>query len=234
MEKNKSSLRPFLYSKTPLFHVAFVCFIPVRGARCLNRFPDQLWATFWIKHNWGFPNILRIYSTHGKGKGTTTCHLNIKKKNQNKFPEKCWILYNHHNGWGIYTSLTGLNRDYWQVYISMSQLCISPSVPLTCLFVRLLVWPDNGAEVGEDKCAESAGSFLLSTVVVKRVLAQHKPVSTLLDPISSHLQQEPPFKTRHIHKSYSNCYTRQQKWDKCLSSKRQFLKHLLVTNFLSC
>lgn len=132
---------------------------------------------------------------------------------------------------GIYTSLTGLNRDYRQVYISVSQLCISPSVPLTCLFVCLLVRPDDGAEVGEDQCAESAGSFLWSTVVVKRVLAQHKPVSTLLDPISSHLQQEPPFKTRHIHKSYGNCYTRQQKWDKCLISQRQFLKHLMVTNF---
>lgn len=67
-------------------------------------------------------------------------------------------------------------------------------VQLTCLLVRLLVWPDDRAEVGEDQRAQSAGSFLWSTVVVERVLTQHEPVPTLLDPVSSHLQQQPPFK----------------------------------------
>lgn len=67
-------------------------------------------------------------------------------------------------------------------------------VPLTCLLVRLLVWPDDRAEVGEDQRAQSAGSFLWSTVVVEGVLTQHEPVPTLLDPVSSHLQQQPPFK----------------------------------------
>lgn len=58
---------------------------------------------------------------------------------------------------------------------------------LTRLLVGLLVWPDDRAEVGEDQCAQSAGAFLWSAVVVEGVLAQHKPVSTLLDPAASHL-----------------------------------------------
>lgn len=69
-------------------------------------------------------------------------------------------------------------------------------VPLTSLLVCLLVWPDDRAEVSEDQSAQSAGSFLWSAVVVQGVLAQHKPVPTLLDPISSHLPQQPPFKSK--------------------------------------
>lgn len=66
--------------------------------------------------------------------------------------------------------------------------------PLTSLLVGLLVWPDDRAEVGEDQRAQSACSFLRSTVVVEGVLAQHEPVPTLLDPVASHLPQQPPFK----------------------------------------
>lgn len=67
-------------------------------------------------------------------------------------------------------------------------------VTLTRLFVCLLVWPDDRAEVVEDQRAQSAGSFLWSTVVIQGVLAQHEPVPTLLDPVASHLPQQPPFK----------------------------------------
>lgn len=89
------------------------------------------------------------------------------------------------------TGLTGL---------SMSQPCFSLSVylsvclclcSLTSLLVGLFVRPDDGAEAGEDQCAQSAGSFLRSAVVVQGVLAQHKPEPTLLDPVASYLPQQP-------------------------------------------
>lgn len=70
---------------------------------------------------------------------------------------------------------------------------VGQSVPLTCLLECLLVWPDDGAEAGKNQRAKSASSFLRSAVVVKGVLAQHEPVATLLDPVSSHLQQQPSF-----------------------------------------
>lgn len=72
--------------------------------------------------------------------------------------------------------MTGIYREYRQVHKSMSQLCISLSVYcnctyihalLTCFFVGLFVRPDDGAEVGEDQCSQSAGSFLWSAVVVE-------------------------------------------------------------------
>lgn len=97
----------------------------------------------------------------------------------------------------------------------VSQLCISPSeyayvhtsVSLTRLLVGLLVWPNDRAEVGEDQCAQSAGSFLWSTVVVEGVLAQHKPVPPLLDPVASHLSQQPSFNKiyRHMHHKTTQC-----------------------------
>lgn len=59
---------------------------------------------------------------------------------------------------------------------------------LTCLFVFLLVWPDDGAETGEDQRAKSARSFLWSAVIIEGILAQNEPVAPLLDPVSSHLQ----------------------------------------------
>lgn len=37
---------------------------------------------------------------------------------------------------------------------------VHQSVTLTCLFVFLLVWPDDRAEAGKDQRAKSAGSFL--------------------------------------------------------------------------
>lgn len=65
---------------------------------------------------------------------------------------------------------------------------VHQSVTLTCLFVFLLVWPDDRAETGKDQRAKPAGSFLRSTVIVQGILAQHKPVPPLLDPVPSHLQ----------------------------------------------
>lgn len=65
------------------------------------------------------------------------------------------------------------------------------SASLTRLLVGLLVWPDDRAEVGEDQRAQSAGSFLRAAVVVQGVLTQHKPEPTLLDPVASHLPQQP-------------------------------------------
>lgn len=62
---------------------------------------------------------------------------------------------------------------------------------LTCLFVGLLIRPNDGAETGEDQRAQPAGSFLRAAVVVQRVLAQHEPVAPLLDPVPAHLQEEP-------------------------------------------
>lgn len=75
------------------------------------------------------------------------------------------------------------------IYIHMCQL-------LTCFLVGLLVGPDDGAEVGEHQRAQSTGSLLRSGVVVEWVLAQHEPVPTLLNPVSSNLPQQPPFKER--------------------------------------
>lgn len=60
---------------------------------------------------------------------------------------------------------------------------------LTCLFVGLLIGPDDGTEAGEDQRAQPPGSFLGAAIVVKGVLAQHEPVAPLLDPVPPHLQQ---------------------------------------------
>lgn len=78
-------------------------------------------------------------------------------------------------------------------------MCVSAclSVSLTRLLVGLLIWPDDGAEIGEDQRAQSAGSFLRSAVVVQGVLAQHEPVPALLDPAAAHLPQQPPCKLAH-------------------------------------
>lgn len=82
------------------------------------------------------------------------------------------------------------------MYISVNESAMHQPVcvPLTRFLVCLLVWPDDRAEVGEDQRAQSAAAFLRSGVVVEGVLAQHKPVSTLLDPVASHLSQQPPCK----------------------------------------
>lgn len=66
-------------------------------------------------------------------------------------------------------------------------------VLLTCLLERLFVWPNDRAEAGEDQCAQSASAFLWSAVVVKGILAKHKPVATVLYPTASHLSQQPAF-----------------------------------------
>lgn len=98
--------------------------------------------------------------------------LKKKKKQQKK-------VYNH------CTTEGNLHRSYWTLQAFVHEH--ESAVRLTRLLVGLLVWPDDGAEAGEDQRAQSAGSFLWSTVVVQGVLAQHEPVPTLLDPVASHL-----------------------------------------------
>lgn len=115
------------------------------------------------------------------------------QKAQNNFPSisETSVITTPHREF-TQSGLTGLNKDYreaYQVWVSRASAVVCE--PLTCLFVRLLIWPDDGAEAGEDQRAQSAGSFLWSAVVVEGVLAQHEPVPTLLDPVSSHLQQQP-------------------------------------------
>lgn len=58
---------------------------------------------------------------------------------------------------------------------------------LTSFFVRLLVWPNDGAETGEDQRAQSPSAFLRPGVVVEGIVAQHKPVPTVLYPAATNL-----------------------------------------------
>lgn len=118
------------------------------------------------------------------------------QKTQNNFPSisETSAMTTPHREF-TQSGLTGFNSDYNQVYIQEVWVsCASARLcALTCFLVCLLVWPDNRAEVGEDQRSQSAGAFLRSTVVVEGVLAQHEPVPTLLDPVSSYLKQQPPF-----------------------------------------
>lgn len=139
----------------------------------------------------GLPKLTQNNSTHGKGKTSLTY-----QKTQNNFL-RIFENVGLYTTWGINTGLTGLQGLRASIHKCESAMRQPVCVPLTCLLVCLLVWPDDRAEVGEDQCAQSTGSFLWSTVVVEGVLAQHEPVPTLLDPVASHLPQQPPFKKVH-------------------------------------
>lgn len=126
--------------------------------------------------------------------------MSFKYQKKNKttsqvFLKLLWWL--HHTG-NLHSLDLLDSTDYNQVYIQESWVSYASArlCALTCLLVCLLVWPDNRAEVGEDQRSQSAGAFLRSTVVVEGVLAQHEPVPTLLDPVSSYLKQQPPFQSK--------------------------------------
>lgn len=151
-------------------------------------FGNKMRAMFWTKCSWGFPNLLRITAPMGRNRGPQDVKYILKKKSPRNF-WKCLVTIAEIN-----TGLTGLCCYYRQVYctwvwVSYAAVCLCMSVLFTCFLVSLLVWPDDRAEVGEDQCTQSAGSFLWSTVVVKGVLAQHKPVPALLNPGSPHFPQ---------------------------------------------
>lgn len=97
----------------------------------------------------------------------------------------------------VFLNSTMVTGTYWSESAMHQSVCVCTVhmwLSFTCFFVSLLVWPDDGAEAGEDQCTQSAGSFLWSAVIVQGVLAQHKPVTTLLNPCSSHLAEQPPFR----------------------------------------
>lgn len=157
------------------------------------RFLDQLWAVF-DQAQPGIPKLTQNYSTHGKGRGPQD--VTYISKNPEQLPrifKKClWPLHRIGN---VHRSYWTLQRLRVSVHKRESAMRQAVCVPLTRLLICLLVWPDDRAEVGEDQRAQSAGSFLWSAVVVEGILAQHEPVPTLLDPVASHLPQQPPFKS---------------------------------------
>lgn len=200
LKKNKSSCAFSRTANTFLFILNVFSFFNLRNeGRCFCwllkcEALEQMRAMFWTKCSWGFPDLLRIVAPMGRERGPQDV-TSISKKTQNNFLgifENAWSLYQESTQVLLdFAVITGKYRGAW---VSDAAVRLWMSVLLTCFLVRLFVWPDDRAEVGEDQCAQSAGSFLWSTVVVKRVLAEHKPVPTLLNPGSPHFPQQPTFK----------------------------------------
>lgn len=57
---------------------------------------------------------------------------------------------------------------------------------LTCLLVKLFVWPEHRAEAGEHQGAQTPGPLLIAAVVVQGVRCQHEPVLPRTDPGGLH------------------------------------------------
>lgn len=104
-------------AKTPLYSL-WLLFLPFQKGKgdvsevfrpTLSHISDQTQL--------GLPKLTQIYSTHGKGKGTTRCHLNIKKT-QNNFPSisETSMMTTPHREF-TQSGLTGFNRDHNQGYI---------------------------------------------------------------------------------------------------------------------
>lgn len=127
-----------------LLSMAFVSFIPERKGRCCRWlvkckvFLDQPWATSLTRHSWDFPNLLRIIAPMGRERDQKTS-LSYRKT-QNNILGISGNIYDHCTAQKINPGLTGLSRDYWQIYTwawvscASARLCAPSPVSLyVCL-----------------------------------------------------------------------------------------------------